>query len=157
MSGSGPQPARRFQFGLLHLFLLTTGAAVLCGLIAWLGWDSVLLVAIASGPAVTLIVLSVNEGEKPLRAIQIGAGASAVSHASLSVAVLVIVSVNASPNRISVATLLVAPVLLALFGGVLGGLISLPFVGLWYAVRNTWRSLSERQAKPAPSRLNPRP
>jgi hypothetical protein len=144
-SDSRGLPRRAFQFRLRHLFFLTTAVAVFCGLVGWIGWESLFYVSVVITPIITLIVLSQTKGARPDWALRIGAVLPAVMSAGSYVAELVNAYGASSPRTPVMSTpfLVLMPVIAAIGGAVCGVLVSIPFLILWYLLRRARRVLAE--------------
>ena len=114
-----PAPVFPLQFRLRQGFIVMTGVAIGCGLVAWLDSACLVLLFVACGPTVTFLTLNRTGGECRGLAVILGASVQAllIGGVLFVYEVLPAIFANASANH--VLNLLVAPINFGLVGGVL--------------------------------------
>ena len=126
-----------FQFSAGDLLAWTTAVAVVCGLIAWLGWGIVVILPLMACPAIAMKVVIRGRGKNPGFAFTSAAVFSGACYGIGSLLTVILVASNTSASAAVMPGAVLAPVLCAFIGGLAGVVISIPFVGLWYVLWNT--------------------
>ena len=143
-------PQARPQFLLRHTFVILTGVALGCSLVAWLGEMCFPLLFVACGPFATILILNRTGGEFPLHAVLLGAGIQALLVGCILFVTEVLPTICSNGSLGLVLLELIVPVNFGLVGGLLSPFFSLPFLVLYYSVRKT-RNQASRHSQAADS------
>lgn len=128
---------RGFQFRLRQTFVVMTGVALGCGLVAWMGSACLLLLFVACGPAATFLILNRTDGECRAQAIILGASLQALLIGGVLFVFEVLPAILANATTSELIDLLVAPINFGLAGGLLSAFLSLPVASLWHLLRKS--------------------